>query len=113
MHVRIWNKHISLKSFFYFLVFQVKEINMYKRISKTAYNQTFNPEPLRRCWKECLEKSSFHARKLDAEEYNKKNYWKKRGLAVVPIKYSIAVPVGHLSQVRLGDMSSHQKPFCT
>lgn len=87
MHVRIWNKHISLKSFFYFLVFQVKEINMYKRISKTAYNQTFNPEPLRRCWKECLEKSSFHARKLDAEEYNKKNYWKKRGLAVVPIKY--------------------------
>ncbi|XP_015986617.2 aldehyde oxidase 4 isoform X2 [Rousettus aegyptiacus] len=77
---------------------EVKEINMYKRISKTAYNQTFNPEPLRRCWKECLEKSSFHARKLDAEEYNKKNYWKKRGLAVVPIKYSIAVPVGHLSQ---------------
>lgn len=57
---------------------------MYKRISKTAYNQTFNPEPLGKCWKECLEKSSFHARKQDAEEFNKKNYWKKRGLAVVP-----------------------------
>uniref|UniRef100_A0A8B9YZ10 aldehyde oxidase n=1 Tax=Bos mutus grunniens TaxID=30521 RepID=A0A8B9YZ10_BOSMU len=43
---------------------QVKEINMYKRTSRTAHKQTFNPEPLRRCWKECLEKSSFSARKL-------------------------------------------------
>ncbi|XP_016051352.1 PREDICTED: aldehyde oxidase 4-like [Miniopterus natalensis] len=68
---------------------EVKEINMYKRISKTAFNQIFNPEPLRRCWKECLEKSSFYARKRDAEEFNKNNYWKKKGLAVVPMKFTV------------------------
>ncbi|XP_032210256.1 aldehyde oxidase 4-like isoform X4 [Mustela erminea] len=76
----------------------VKEINMYKRISKTTYKQTFDPEPLRRCWKECLEKSSFSARKLAAEEFNKKNYWKKRGLAVIPMKFTVGFPVGYYSQ---------------
>ncbi|XP_032716013.1 aldehyde oxidase 4-like isoform X3 [Lontra canadensis] len=76
----------------------VKEINMYKRISKTTYKQTFDPEPLRRCWKECLEKSSFSARKLAAEEFNKKNYWEKRGLAVIPMKFTVGFPVGYYSQ---------------
>ncbi|KAL1770760.1 aldehyde oxidase 4 [Sigmodon hispidus] len=77
---------------------EVKEINMYKRTSKTAYKQTFNPEPLRRCWKECLEKSSFYDRKQAAEEFNKKNYWKKRGLAVTPMKFSNAVPTAFFNQ---------------
>ncbi|ELW62680.1 Aldehyde oxidase [Tupaia chinensis] len=77
---------------------EVKEINMYKRINKTAYKQTFNPEPLRRCWKECLEKSSFYARKAAAEEFNKKNYWKKRGLAVIPMKYTIGIPQAYYNQ---------------
>uniref|UniRef100_A0A8C0X5P8 xanthine dehydrogenase n=1 Tax=Castor canadensis TaxID=51338 RepID=A0A8C0X5P8_CASCN len=77
---------------------EVKEINMYKRTSKTAYKQTFNPEPLRRCWKECLEKSSFYARKHAAAEFNKKNYWKKRGLAVVPMKFTIGIPVAFYNQ---------------
>ncbi|XP_069851953.1 aldehyde oxidase 4-like [Dipodomys merriami] len=77
---------------------EVREINMYKETSKTAYNQTFNPEPLRRCWKDCLEKSSFYVRKQAAEEFNKKNYWKKRGLAVIPMKYTIGVPMAFYNQ---------------
>ncbi|XP_055254545.1 aldehyde oxidase 4-like isoform X4 [Moschus berezovskii] len=77
---------------------QVKEINMYKRTSRTAHKQIFNPEPLRRCWKECLEKSSFSARKLAAEEFNKKNYWKKRGLAVVPMKFTVGMPTTFYNQ---------------
>uniref|UniRef100_A0A4W2EB73 aldehyde oxidase n=1 Tax=Bos indicus x Bos taurus TaxID=30522 RepID=A0A4W2EB73_BOBOX len=77
---------------------QVKEINMYKRTSRTAHKQTFNPEPLRRCWKECLEKSSFSARKLAAEEFNKKNYWKKRGLAAVPMKFTVGMPTAFYNQ---------------
>uniref|UniRef100_A0A8D0V338 aldehyde oxidase n=1 Tax=Sus scrofa TaxID=9823 RepID=A0A8D0V338_PIG len=77
---------------------QVKEINMYKRTSETAYGQTFNPALLRRCWKECLEKSSFSARKQAAEEFNKNNYWKKRGLAVVPMKFTIGIPLTYYNQ---------------
>uniref|UniRef100_A0A8D0PX95 FAD-binding PCMH-type domain-containing protein n=1 Tax=Sus scrofa TaxID=9823 RepID=A0A8D0PX95_PIG len=74
------------------------EINMYKRTSETAYGQTFNPALLRRCWKECLEKSSFSARKQAAEEFNKNNYWKKRGLAVVPMKFTIGIPLTYYNQ---------------
>ncbi|XP_037377774.1 aldehyde oxidase 4-like [Talpa occidentalis] len=77
---------------------EVKEINMYKKISKTAFKETFNPELLRRCWKECLEKSSFYNRKLAAEEFNKKNFWKKKGLAVVPMKFTIGIPVTYYNQ---------------
>ncbi|XP_059558677.1 aldehyde oxidase 4-like [Myotis daubentonii] len=77
---------------------EVKEINMYKGISKTAYKQTFNPEALQRCWKECLEKSSFYARKKDADGFNKNNYWKKRGLSVVPMKYTIGIPEAYRNQ---------------
>lgn len=81
---------------------------MYKQTSKTAYKQTFNPEPLRRCWKECLEKSSFYARKKAAEEFNKKNYWKKRGLAVIPMKYSIGMPIAFYNQVRQNSCVLHK-----
>uniref|UniRef100_A0A8D1S9K3 FAD-binding PCMH-type domain-containing protein n=1 Tax=Sus scrofa TaxID=9823 RepID=A0A8D1S9K3_PIG len=66
--------------------------------SETAYGQTFNPALLRRCWKECLEKSSFSARKQAAEEFNKNNYWKKRGLAVVPMKFTIGIPLTYYNQ---------------
>ncbi|XP_014640209.1 PREDICTED: aldehyde oxidase 2 [Ceratotherium simum simum] len=68
---------------------KVREKNMYKTVDKTIYKQAFNPETLIRCWNECLDKSSFHSRRRQVEEFNKKNYWKKKGLAVVPMKFSV------------------------
>ncbi|XP_021573473.1 aldehyde oxidase 2 [Carlito syrichta] len=68
---------------------KIREKNMYKTIDKTIYKQAFNPEPLIRCWNECLDKASFHSRRMQVEEFNKKNYWKKRGLAIVPMKFSV------------------------
>ncbi|XP_070462907.1 aldehyde oxidase 2-like isoform X2 [Equus przewalskii] len=68
---------------------KVREKNMYKTVDKTIYKQAFNPEPLIRCWNECLDKSSFHSRRMQVAEFNKKNYWRKRGLAVVPMKFSV------------------------
>nr|XP_021510779.1 aldehyde oxidase 2 [Meriones unguiculatus] len=68
---------------------KIREKNMYKTVDKTIYKQAFSPEPLIRCWKECLDKSSFHIRRTQVEEFNKKNYWKKRGIAVVPMKFSV------------------------
>ncbi|KAM4836127.1 aldehyde oxidase 2 [Thomomys bottae] len=68
---------------------KIREKNMYKTVDKTIYKQAFNPEPLRRCWDECLGKSSFHSRRMQVEEFNKKNYWKKKGIAIVPMKFSV------------------------
>ncbi|XP_053452765.1 aldehyde oxidase 2 [Nycticebus coucang] len=68
---------------------KIREKNMYKTVDKTIYKQAFSPEPLIRCWNECLDKSSFHSRRIQVEEFNKKNYWKKKGIAVVPMKFSV------------------------
>ncbi|XP_004628658.2 aldehyde oxidase 4 [Octodon degus] len=77
---------------------EVREINMYKRLSQTAYKQTFHPEALRRCWKECLEQASFPARKRAAEDFNRQSRWRKRGIAAVPMKYTIGFPVAYYHQ---------------
>ncbi|XP_042522937.1 aldehyde oxidase 2 [Dipodomys spectabilis] len=68
---------------------KIREKNMYKTVDKTIYKQAFNPEPMIRCWNECLDKSSFHSRRIQVEEFNKKNYWKKKGIAIVPMKFSV------------------------
>ncbi|XP_006889202.1 PREDICTED: aldehyde oxidase-like [Elephantulus edwardii] len=68
---------------------KIREKNMYKTVDKTIYKQAFSPENLIRCWNECLVQSSFHSRRLQVEEFNKKNYWKKKGIAIVPMKFSV------------------------
>ncbi|EPQ12624.1 Aldehyde oxidase [Myotis brandtii] len=68
---------------------KVREKNMYKTVDKTIYKQAFSPENLIRCWDECLDKSSFGSRRKQVEAFNKKNYWKKKGLAIIPMKFSV------------------------
>ncbi|XP_007494654.1 aldehyde oxidase 4 isoform X1 [Monodelphis domestica] len=71
---------------------KVRDMNMYKTPNTTAYKEPFNPEPLLKCWKQCLEKSSFQSRRTAIEEFNKKNDWKKRGIAIIPMKFTVGVP---------------------
>uniref|UniRef100_A0A4X1VBT7 aldehyde oxidase n=1 Tax=Sus scrofa TaxID=9823 RepID=A0A4X1VBT7_PIG len=68
---------------------EVREKNMYKTVDKTIYKQAFSPETLIRCWNECQDTSSFPSRRIQVEEFNKKNYWKKRGIAMIPMKFSV------------------------
>uniref|UniRef100_G3WE87 aldehyde oxidase n=1 Tax=Sarcophilus harrisii TaxID=9305 RepID=G3WE87_SARHA len=68
---------------------KIREKNMYKRVDKTIYKQAYSPDKLIRCWNECLDKSSYHSRKAEVENFNSKNYWKKKGIAIVPMKFSV------------------------
>ena len=43
-------------------------------------------------------------------EFNKANRWKKRGVAMLPVKYGIAFSALHLNQVR--QVSSRCCPSC-
>lgn len=70
---------------------QVRVINMYKEIDQTPYKQEINTKSLAQCWKECMAKSSFSLRKAAVEKFNSENYWKKKGLAMVPVKYPIGL----------------------
>ncbi|XP_053554694.1 aldehyde oxidase 1-like [Bombina bombina] len=68
---------------------QVREQNLYKGISRTHYNQEFDSTNLMRCWKECLQKSDYYKRRAEIQEFNKQNYWKKKGIAIIPLKFTV------------------------
>ncbi|XP_039648487.1 aldehyde oxidase 6 [Perca fluviatilis] len=77
---------------------QIREINMYQGPSVTHYGLEFSPENLRRCWDQCKGKSDYAARRRAADRFNQDNRWKKRGVAIVPIKYGIAFAESFLNQ---------------
>ena len=56
------------------------------------------------CWKECMATSSYTLRKAAVEKFNSENYWKKKGLAMVPLKF----PVG-VGSVAAGQVSSSHR----
>ncbi|XP_027700492.1 aldehyde oxidase-like [Vombatus ursinus] len=70
---------------------KVRIINMYKEMDETHYKQEINAHNLMKCWNECMEMSSYYARKTMVEDFNKKNYWKKKGIALIPMKFPIGL----------------------
>uniref|UniRef100_A0A8C7E2U0 Aldehyde oxidase 1 n=1 Tax=Naja naja TaxID=35670 RepID=A0A8C7E2U0_NAJNA len=72
---------------------KVREMNMYKTISETPYKEKVDARNLLACWKECLKKSDYYIRKEAAEEFNKQNYWKKKGIAIIPMLFSVGYNV--------------------
>ena len=77
---------------------------MYKEIDQTPYKQEINTKNLIQCWKECMAPSSYTLRKAAVEKFNSENYWKKKGLVMIPLKY----PVG-LGAVAFGQVSSSNR----
>nr|XP_036865036.1 aldehyde oxidase isoform X2 [Manis javanica]XP_036865038.1 aldehyde oxidase isoform X2 [Manis javanica]XP_036865039.1 aldehyde oxidase isoform X2 [Manis javanica] len=76
---------------------KVRSINMYKEIDQTPYKQEINAKNLILCWKECMATSSYSLREVAVEKFNSENYWKKKGLAMVPLKFPVglgSVPMG-------------------
>uniref|UniRef100_A0A7N5JZP9 aldehyde oxidase n=1 Tax=Ailuropoda melanoleuca TaxID=9646 RepID=A0A7N5JZP9_AILME len=71
--------------------YKVRMINMYKEIDQTPYKQEINAKNLIQCWKECMDMSSYSLRKAAVEKFNSENYWKKKGLAVVPLKFPVGL----------------------
>ncbi|XP_039553924.1 aldehyde oxidase isoform X2 [Passer montanus] len=76
----------------------IREINMYKKSEQTHFKQNLDPQNLIRCWNECMEKSSYYSRRAAINEFNKQNYWKKRGIAIVPMKFPFGLGTPYLSQ---------------
>ncbi|XP_018601910.2 aldehyde oxidase 6 isoform X2 [Scleropages formosus] len=77
---------------------EIREKNMYKGPSITHYKLQFDPENLLRCWDECLQKADYHSRRTTIAQFNQSNRFKKRGIAVIPIKYGIAFAECFLNQ---------------
>uniref|UniRef100_A0ABM0MJG8 Xanthine dehydrogenase/oxidase-like n=1 Tax=Saccoglossus kowalevskii TaxID=10224 RepID=A0ABM0MJG8_SACKO len=78
---------------------KIREINLYK-VGDTDHFYQDMPDVmnLKRCWDECLVKSGFHIRRQETDQFNRDNRWKKRGLAIVPIKRMTGLPGSFLNQ---------------
>ncbi|XP_023568150.1 aldehyde oxidase 2-like isoform X1 [Octodon degus] len=68
---------------------EVREKNMYRAVDKTIYKQAFSPEPLRQCWAKCLQQADLPGRRAQADAFNQQSHWRKRGVAAVPMKFSV------------------------
>ena len=94
---------VSIHPFIHSFIHRVPTL-MYKEIDQTPYKQEINTKNLTQCWKECMATSSYTLRKAAVEKFNSENYWKKKGLAMVPLKY----PIG-LGSVAAGQVSSSNR----
>lgn len=77
---------------------KVRELNMYRGPSVTHYQMPFSPDNLLLCWDECKRRCEFDSRRRAVDQFNKQNQWKKRGMAIIPIKYGIAFAESFLNQ---------------
>uniref|UniRef100_A0A6I8NPN3 FAD-binding PCMH-type domain-containing protein n=1 Tax=Ornithorhynchus anatinus TaxID=9258 RepID=A0A6I8NPN3_ORNAN len=77
---------------------EVRRLNMYEDGDLTHFNQKLEGFMVPRCWSECLENSQYHARRMEVETFNRSNAWKKRGLAIIPTKFSISIGIPFLNQ---------------
>ncbi|CAL8288484.1 unnamed protein product [Lota lota] len=77
---------------------QIREVNMYRGPSLTHYKLSFDPENLWRCWEECKARAGLEARQDALRSFNQENRWRKRGGALIPIKYGVAFSEAFLNQ---------------
>ncbi|XP_068101235.1 aldehyde oxidase 1-like [Hyperolius riggenbachi] len=77
---------------------KVREINMYRNIITEPYKQKFDTTNLTRCWESCLENSAYHTRREAIRQFNKRNKWTKRGIALIPLKFPVAFCIAFQNQ---------------
>ena len=68
--------------------------NLQEEGYKTAYNQVMIAEDVshKLCLDEMVEKTNYHELRKDVLEFNKSHKHKKRGIALIPNKYGVAMP---------------------
>lgn len=77
---------------------EVRWRNMYVDGDTTHYGQPIEDVNLRTLWQHTIERSEFHAKKREAEEFNAANRWKKRGVAIIPTKFGISFTSKFMNQ---------------
>ena len=77
---------------------EVRRMNLYQEGMKTHFNQTLVNCTLEKCWLETEKLSNYNQMKTEVTEFNQRNRWKKRGLAMIPVKFGIAFTALHLNQ---------------
>ncbi|HEY6969803.1 MAG TPA: molybdopterin cofactor-binding domain-containing protein [Candidatus Angelobacter sp.] len=66
---------------------ELREKNLYDRGDVTPFGQALSYCYMKDVWKFLKKKSRYAEKRREVDEFNKKNRWRKRGLAMLPAKY--------------------------
>lgn len=77
---------------------EIKEINLIKDGDVTHYNKTLTNVNIGKCWDQCKRDSNFEQRVQEIQSFNRQNRWKKRGIAMMPLKFPCGYPIKQLNQ---------------
>jgi xanthine dehydrogenase/oxidase len=79
---------------------RLREINMYSPSTNmtTHFNQEIKDWYVPLMYKQVQDESSYASRRQDITDFNAKNKWNKRGLAIVPTKFGISFTALFLNQ---------------
>lgn len=76
----------------------VRHQNMYKPMDVTHYSMPLEDWYLPEMWQTSLKDCNYDRLRHEVEEFNEKNKWKKRGLAVLPTKFGLSFTARFLNQ---------------
>jgi xanthine dehydrogenase/oxidase len=65
----------------------VREKNLYDRGDVTPFGQALSYCYIKKVWSFLKEKSKYAEKRGSVDDFNAKNKWRKRGLAMIPVKY--------------------------
>ncbi|KAM3065269.1 hypothetical protein ACMFMG_004346 [Clarireedia jacksonii] len=75
-----------------------REINFYKPLEETHYNQSLKDWHVPLMYKQVQEESNYAARREAITKFNSEHKWKKRGLSLIPTKFGISFTALFLNQ---------------
>jgi xanthine dehydrogenase/oxidase len=65
----------------------VREKNLYQRGDVTPFGQALSYCYIRQVWQYLRRVACYDEKRASVDEYNRRNKWRKRGLAMIPVKY--------------------------
>ncbi len=79
---------------------EVRKINFYQKDKKnvTHYGMSIQDNVINEIFKKLEKKSNYKKRYSDIRKFNKKNKFKKKGIAITPVKFGISFTTIHLNQ---------------
>ncbi|KAK8381248.1 hypothetical protein O3P69_008249 [Scylla paramamosain] len=76
----------------------VREKNLYKSGDTTHFGQVIERCTVSRCWEEVLDQSDYSTLRANVQKFNSEHTYKKRGVSVVPVMFSISFTLSWLNQ---------------
>jgi len=79
---------------------EIRKTNFYKKNKKnvTHYGMKIEDNVVNEIFNKLIKKSNYKKRCLEIKKYNSKNKYKKRGIAITPVKFGISFTTIHLNQ---------------